>query len=110
MKHSGLGLWYLMPLSKIFKLYLGSRFSWWSKPEDPEITNDLSQDTDKLYHIMLHRELLAMNGFRTHNLVVIGINSTGSCKSNYHTITTALKHSDTIFTQDVTEVMILYHL
>jgi len=39
----------------------------------PEKTIDLSQVTDKLYHT---------------TLVVIGTDCTGSCKSNYHTITT----------------------
>jgi hypothetical protein len=52
------------------KLYLGSQFYWWRKPEYPEkTTTDLSQVTDKLYHIMLHQVHLVWAGFELTTLV-----------------------------------------
>jgi hypothetical protein len=49
----GLCLWCLMPLSIIFQLYRGSNFYCGGNRNTREKTTDISQVTDKLYHIML---------------------------------------------------------
>jgi hypothetical protein len=66
-----------------------SVISWWSvllveenwRPGE----NNLSQLTDKLYHIMLYTSSWSKLAITIS--VVIGTDCIGSCKSNYHTIT-----------------------
>jgi hypothetical protein len=90
MSHQGcagwLIVWCLTPLSTTCQLYRGGY--WWRKLEYPENITDFSQVTDRLYHILLYRVHLAWAGFEHTALEVIGTACIGSCKSNYHAITT----------------------
>ena len=73
-----------MPLSTIFQLYHDGQFYWWRKSKYPVKTNDMP----KFVHIMSNKCNSPRVGIKLTTLVVICTDCIGSCKSNYHTITT----------------------
>ena len=71
--------WCLTPLSTIFHSYRGiSLFGGGNRRIMQEKTTDLSQVTDKLYHIMLYTS--PWSRFELTTSVVIGTDCIGSCK------------------------------
>ena len=81
------GLSCLTPLSTIFIYIVAINIIGGVNRRYPEKTTDLSQVTDKLYHIKLYRVHLVWTGFKLTTIVVIGTDCTGSYKSNYYMIT-----------------------
>ena len=70
--------WCLTPLSTIFGYIVAVSFIGGGNRMTAEKTTDLSQVTDKLYHIMLYT--LPWSRFEFPTLVVIGTDCIGSCK------------------------------
>ena len=82
----GLGLWGLTPLSTIFQLYRVDLFYLWKTRRKPPTWQTLSGCIGYTSPWL---------GFELTTLVVIGVDCTGSCKSNYHMITTMMAKKNT---------------
>ena len=74
--------------SKIFQLYHGSLFYWGEETGVPgENHSPVASHLQALSHVVSNTPLNE-RGFELTTLVLIGPHCSGSCKSNYQTITT----------------------
>ena len=98
-----LGSGCLTLLSIIFQLYRGDQFYWWKKPTTWKKPPTCHKSLTNFYHIMCQVHL-AWTGFEL-ALVVIGTDYIGSCKFNYHMITTMslmdYSHEEDTFMEEI---------
>ena len=78
-----------------------------------EKTTDLSQVTDKLYHIMFIEYTSPWEGLELTTLVVVDTDCTGSYTSNYHRTTTMTAPSKKVYgckwTWKTTQLYLLFY-
>ena len=73
-----------------------------------EETIDLPQVPDKRYHKICIKYTSPRVGFELLTLVVIGIDCTDSCKSNYHTITVMMAIKNIRVSELTSEGLLVY--
>ena len=92
-----MGLWCLKPLSTILRLS-------WQSVLLVKVTGENHRLVASLWQTFSHNVVSPWTGFELTSLVVIGTDCTGSCKSNYHAITTTTASSG----KDTLHTLIMY--
>ena len=88
----GVGVWWFMPLSTIFQLhvYCGSQFLGGGNQSTMRKPPTCRRSLTNFITSCCIEYTSPLTGFDFTTLVVIGTHCTGSCKSNYHMITTLM--------------------